>query len=145
MWNLIIAVAIASGVYFWLQENPDVAARIPIIGTQSKYELQLEDALASQSSNIQVRGEGRVIEVLEPEAGRPHQAFLLQLDSGDTLILDHNIEFAQAISSPRVGDKMVFFGEFDWTSRGGVVHSTHDDPAGLKMAGWIKHMGRTYD
>ena len=145
MRSIVIASAILVASYLWLQGNPEVAARIPVIGSKGKFEQQLEDALAHKASNVQVRGEGRIIELLTPETGRDYQAFLIELNSGQQLILEHNTEFARQIRAAQVGDKLVFFGEFDWTSRGGVVHSAYKDPEGLQMAGWVKHMGKTYD
>ena len=145
MRNIIITIAVVLGAYLWLQTKPELAARVPVIGSKGKFEQQLKDALAQQTSNVRVRGEGRIIELLTPESGRKYQPFLIELESGQQVILEHNTEFAEQIRGAQSGDKLVFFGEFDWTARGGVVHSTHEDPKGLQLAGWVKHMGKTYD
>ena len=44
-----------------------------------------------------------------------------------------------------VGDTVSFFGEYEWNSKGGVIHWTHHDPARQHVAGWLKHEGRTYE
>jgi len=37
-----------------------------------------------------------------------------------------------------------FYGEYEWNSRGGVIHWTHRDPRNNHLHGWLKHQGRVY-
>ncbi|MBW2208308.1 MAG: DUF3465 domain-containing protein [Deltaproteobacteria bacterium] len=77
--------------------------------------------------------------------GSRHQRFILRLSSGQTLLVAHNIDLAPKISTLQKGDVVQFFGEYEWNSRGGVIHWTHHDPGGQHVAGWLKHNGRKYE
>ena len=105
----------------------------------------LADAFRHGISDLQVEGVGEVIRVLpDDHDGSRHQRFILQLRSGQTLLVAHNIDVAARIPSLRVGDEVSFFGEYEWTAKGGVIHWTHHDPQGRHVAGWLKHNGQTY-
>lgn len=96
-------------------------------------------------SGQQVRGEGRVTRILQDDNdGSRHQRFILQLDSGRTLLVAHNIDLAPRIPALREGDTVAFNGEYEWNERGGVIHWTHHDPQGRHIAGWLEHAGRRY-
>ena len=60
------------------------------------------------------------------------------------MLIAHNIDLASRIEGIRAGDKVTFYGEYEWNENGGVVHSTHDDPQGQLVGGWIEHNGRRY-
>ncbi len=105
----------------------------------------LERAFEEQARDVQVEGEGVVLKILaDDRAGSPHQRFIVRLASGQTVLIQHNIELAPRIDDLIVGDPLSFFGEYVWNSQGGLVHWTHHDPAGRHVAGWLKHKGRTY-
>ena len=105
----------------------------------------LAQAFRSQQSNLQVEGVGVVIKLLpDDNRGSRHQRFLLRLNSGQTLLIAHNIDLAAKIDNLRVGDSLAFFGEYEWSHKGGTLHWTHHDPAGRHVAGWLKHDGRIY-
>lgn len=105
----------------------------------------LSRAFRNHSSNIQVQGRGIIANVL-PDAidGSRHQRFIVRLGSGQTILIAHNIDLASRISPLSVGDTVEFYGEYEWNSKGGVVHWTHRDPAGRHLAGWLKHNGKTF-
>ena len=42
------------------------------------------------------------------------------------------------------GDKVAFYGEYEWSEQGGVIHWTHHDPSARHTDGWLKHDGRLY-
>lgn len=48
------------------------------------------------------------------------------------------------IEGLKVGDKLAFAGEYEWSDKGGTLHWTHRDPGGRHAAGWLKHGGRVY-
>lgn len=76
--------------------------------------------------------------------GSQHQRFIVELSSGQTLLIAHNIDIAPRINSLQVGDSVRFYGEYEWNPQGGIIHWTHHDPNGYHVGGWIKHNGRTY-
>ncbi len=105
----------------------------------------VRSAFQNQRSNLQVEGQGKVIQILPDDLeGSKHQRFILRLNSGQTLLIAHNIDLAPRINSLRVGDFVTFYGEYEYNSQGGVIHWTHHDPRNAHVGGWIKHCGRTY-
>lgn len=105
----------------------------------------LKQAYQSQQSDVQVRGSGVVIRVLRGDnVGSRHQKFILKLESRQTLLVAHNIDLAPRVANLNVGDRIEFNGEYEWNSKGGVLHWTHHDPQGRHEGGWLKHNGRTY-
>jgi hypothetical protein len=105
----------------------------------------LARAFAERASDLEVEGQGTVAQLLTDDtSGARHQRFIVQLASGQTLLVTHNIEVAPRVSSLQVGDTVSFKGEYVWNSQGGLVHWTHRDPTGSHATGWIKYDGRTY-
>jgi hypothetical protein len=97
-----------------------------------------------QSGN-QVRSSGTVDRILSDDNdGSRHQRFILKLSSGRTILVAHNIDLAPRIPSLRIGDSIVFYGQFESNPQGGVIHWTHRDPRGRHADGWLEHNGRRY-
>lgn len=108
-------------------------------------EQMLQQAFERQQSNIQVEGEGVVVKTLpDDNKGSRHQRFILKLPSGQTLLVAHNIDLADKIRGLKKGDTVGFYGEYEWSQQGGVIHWTHHDPQGRHADGWLKHQGRIY-
>ncbi|HEU4769996.1 MAG TPA: DUF3465 domain-containing protein [Pyrinomonadaceae bacterium] len=102
-------------------------------------------AFANRESDVQVEGEGTVTRLLPDDLnGSRHQRFIVQLASGQTLLISHNIDLAPRIDALAVGDSVRFNGEYVWNEKGGVIHWTHHDPRGRHVAGWVVHNGKTY-
>lgn len=102
-------------------------------------------AFDRHSTNVRVEGDGVVTRVLSDDtAGLPHQRFIVNIGSGQTVLIEHNTDVAPRISDLSAGDAISFAGEYVWNEQGGLVHWTHHDPAGRHAAGWLKHKGRTY-
>ena len=102
-------------------------------------------AFASGTSDIQVEGEGTVIRILPDDLnGSRHQRFIVELPSGQTLLISHNIDLAPRINTLEEGDSVRFNGEYVWNAKGGLIHWTHRDPRGRHVAGWLIHNGKTY-
>lgn len=106
----------------------------------------LKQVYESHQSDAQVSGSGNVIRVLpDDNQGSRHQKFILRLQSNQTILISHNIDLAPRVLNLNVGDKVEFNGEYEWNSKGGVVHWTHRDPRGIHVHGWLKHNGKTYN
>jgi hypothetical protein len=106
---------------------------------------RLARAFADEESRLQIEGTGTVIKLLDDDnEGSRHQRFIVRLENGQTILIAHNIDLASRIDSLKVGDEVGFFGEYDWSAKGGTIHWTHHDPQGRHVAGWLKHQGRLY-
>jgi Protein of unknown function (DUF3465) len=105
----------------------------------------IAEAFASRRSDFLVEGQGEVVRILSDDVdGDRHQRFILRLDSGQTLLVAHNIDLAPRVPQIREGEFVEFFGEYEWNDQGGVIHWTHRDPQGKHQAGWLKYRGATY-
>jgi len=105
----------------------------------------LQSAFNNRLSDLQVEGSGIVIKLLpDDNISSRHQKFILQLSSRQTLLVAHNIDLAPRINTLSNGDKVEFYGEYEWNQKGGVIHWTHGDPNGYHVGGWLKHNGRIY-
>ena len=105
-----------------------------------------EAAYQTKESNVQVRSTGVVIKLLpDDNSGSRHQKFILKLARGHTVLVAHNIDLAPRITSIKNGDSVEFYGEYEWNSKGGVVHWTHQDPSGKHQDGWLRHNGTLYE
>lgn len=126
---LVIAVAV-----FFFEDTPE---------TRSSSSLQ--DAIASQTSDVQVEGSGTIVKVLpDDNKGSRHQRLILRIGNGKTILIAHNIDLAPRIPNVEAGDEVEFCGEYEWNEKGGVIHWTHHDPGGRHVGGWLKHEGQTY-
>lgn len=141
---LILIVGIA--LYGFVQQAPKFFSVGTFFSSEiSTSDLSLEKAFKNNQSDIQVGGSGKVIKILPDDTeGSRHQKFIIELNSGQTLLIAHNIDIAPRISILKVGDHINFFGEYEWNSKGGVVHWTHHDPSGFHEGGWLNHGGKIY-
>lgn len=140
--SIYILVAIAVLAYVYISEQQGFEPDIPSPrGAASA----VQQAYEQRQSDVQVQGKGTVSRVLpDDNEGSRHQRFILELSPGHTLLIAHNIDLAPRIRNINKGDRIDFYGEYEWNSKGGVLHWTHHDPAGRHVDGWLKHKGRTY-
>lgn len=102
-------------------------------------------AFEQHTRNLPVEGAGVVKQILpDDNEGSRHQRFILELGSGQTLLIAHNIDVAPQISGLREGDRVEFRGDYEWNPDGGVIHWTHHDPGRRHPGGWLIHKGKTY-
>ena len=136
---LIVAVVLGYGVVQEQGFPPSVSA--PLANGNEA----LLDAQARQLSDVQLTGQGVVVRVLRDDLdGSKHQRFILDVGSGETVLVSHNIDLAPRVENLKKGDILTFFGEYEWNPKGGVIHWTHHDPQNKHIAGWLKHNGRLY-
>jgi len=139
--SIIIVVAI---LYVGTISNVSYAVGETVAASQNSEQL-LADAYKTQRSDFQVQGTASVVKLLpDDNNGSRHQRFLVRLNSGQTLLIAHNISLAARIDDLKEGDNVEFYGEYEWNNKGGVIHWTHHDPNGRHVSGWIKHDNRTY-
>ena len=141
--KLLVLIAVAILAYGHLQER---GISLPGVSSWEHGDgSALRNAYAERQSDIQVQGAGVVTRILDDDLdGSRHQRFILRLDSGQTVLVAHNIDLAPRIGDLNIGDTVAFFGEYEWNPKGGVIHWTHHDPAGRHVHGWLKHEGQTY-
>jgi hypothetical protein len=145
------ALALAAAVIQWLQQEPGLVGRAVTTeqSASAKQESRndsVDQAFAARTSDVQVEGEGVVSKILKDDNdGSRHQRFILTLRSGQTLLVAHNIDLAPRLDSLREGDTVKFFGEYEWNTKGGVLHWTHHDPGKRHVGGWLEHQGRRYE
>lgn len=139
---LLIAVAIMYGLE-WVQEQ---GLSLPNPSSKSQDSSRAVGiAYENRQSDIQVQGQGTVSRVLPDDLdGSRHQRFILELDTGQALLIAHNIDLAPKVAGLNKGDTVEFYGEYEWNSKGGVIHWTHHDPSRRHIDGWLKHRGQTY-
>jgi hypothetical protein len=104
----------------------------------------VEAAYAARRSGVWVEISGRIKRTLpDDNEGSRHQRFILELDSGHTVLVAHNIDLADRVPVSQ-DDVVKLRGRFESNDRGGVIHWTHHDPDGSGPEGWIRAHGKTY-
>ncbi len=143
MKKLAFLVVVTALVYGFLQEQ---GIKVPSFSSpSSSSDTTLQTAYKNQRSDLQVRGAGVVTKILPDDLqGSKHQKFILKMSSGQSVLVSHNIDLAPRISELQTGDKIEFYGEYEWNAKGGVIHWTHHDPNHRHVDGWLKHEGRSY-
>jgi hypothetical protein len=106
---------------------------------------RLARAFSQGQSEFFVRVRATVLASLPSDhEGIRHQKFLIELSTGQTLLVAHNIDLAPPVRRLRVGETILIYGEYIWNADGGLLHRTHDDPDFLFPHGWIRYRGRKY-
>ena len=147
---LAVVVLVCLAVGFALSRIPasapePVQAPTPTGTTTGSTDAQLALLYQQQATNVQAGGSGTVSRILaDDDDGDRHQRFILELDSGQTLLVAHNIDIAPRLDGLQVGDRVDFYGEYVYSDQGGTIHWTHHDPQGRHVAGWLDWDGRRY-
>lgn len=106
----------------------------------------VEAAFRGKESDVAVLVEGTVQRILSDDTeGARHQRFILELPSGHTVLVAHNIDLAPRVADLAVGASVTVHGRYEWNEHGGVIHWTHRDPDGDHEPGWIEYRGRRFD
>lgn len=139
LFILILAVSYERGIFNENSGTPDSSPR----GGRSE---KLAYAYDHQLSDIQVQGEGIVEKVLRDDTkGLAHQRIIVRIGPGHTVLIAHNIDLAPRVENVKKGDRLKFYGEYEWNNKGGVVHWTHHDPKKKHTDGWIMLDGKRYE
>lgn len=108
-------------------------------------EERLQHAFEAQREGFWIEASGQVVRLLPDDLdGSRHQRIIVALDTGQTLLIAHNIDLAPRVESLEPGGHLRFRGEYVWNDRGGVIHWTHHDPGGDSLGGWLEYRGRRY-
>lgn len=103
------------------------------------------NAYVNGQTDVQIHGSGVVVKVLpDDREGDQHQKFILQTSINHTVLVAHNFGVAKRLTGLKKGDTVDFYGEYEWTQQGGVIHWTHQDREGQHANGWLKYNGETY-
>ena len=146
MRKIIIIIVVGLSVYGFVQYAPKFFSVGKFFNSElSTSDKALEKAFKNKQSNIQVGGSGEVIKILpDDKQGSRHQKLIIELTSGQTILIAHNIDIAPRINTLNFGDHINFYGEYEWNSKGGIVHWTHHDPSGRHESGWLNHGRKLY-
>ena len=139
---LIVVVVLAYGLEFVQDQTGSMPDTLPTGQSASQV---IENAYRNKQGDIQIEGQGTVTRILPDDMdGSRHQRIVLELDNGQSLLIAHNIDLAPRVPDLKNGDTVVFYGEYEWNNKGGVIHWTHKDPGRRHVDGWLKHHGKTY-
>ncbi|MEQ1557988.1 MAG: DUF3465 domain-containing protein [Methyloglobulus sp.] len=146
----IFVFIILSTVTALLSTNRQTIGSNPSILQSPKTDLSdlasLKEAFENQQSNFQVKQTGRIVKILKKDnSGSRHQRFIVELTSGQKLLIAHNSDLAAEVDGLKEGEMISFYGEYEWNNKGGVVHWTHHDPRGSHPGGWLLYNNRKYD
>lgn len=143
---LLVPVTKVSLLFSLSMPMADAASQDFFRRAEIKGDAELMEAYRNGQSDLIVEGVGRVERLLSDDSeGSRHQRFILRLESGQSLLVSHNIDIAPRINALRVGDQVRFRGEYEWNDRGGILHWTHDDPKDWHADGWLEHNGVRYE
>ncbi len=144
----IIVVLMAAYVGIDLKQNNlnDNVVQTSIVEEATVDDQQkIMQAYQQQISNIQVQSKGEVKAILaDDNDGSRHQKMILKLENGLTVLVAHNIDLAPRVEGLRKGEIVEFYGEYEYSPKGGVIHWTHHDPQGKHVDGWLKYQGKSY-
>ncbi|MFV5367595.1 DUF3465 domain-containing protein [Acinetobacter junii] len=144
----IIVVLMAAYVGINLKQNNlnDKVVQTSIVEEATVDDQQkIMQAYQQQISNIQVQSKGEVKAILaDDNDGSRHQKMILKLENGLTVLVAHNIDLAPRVEGLRKGEIVEFYGEYEYSPKGGVIHWTHHDPQGKHVDGWLKYQGKSY-
>ena len=139
-WVTIGAFLLALA-YAILENGPDVLSGTPSLQDGGSIVRLYQE----HRSGEMAEGSGIVERVLRDDNdGSRHQRFILRVESGHTLLVSHNIDLASRLADLEAGDQVLFRGQYEWNTQGGILHWTHHDPSGRRPGGWLQHLGATY-
>ena len=104
----------------------------------------MNPALNKRDTDTWVEIRGFVSRLLSDDNdGSRHQRFILDIGSGRTLLVAHNIDLAERVPIG-MGDRVDVRGMYEWNDLGGLVHWTHHDPLGVEDGGFVGYRKNLY-
>ncbi|MDD5269003.1 MAG: DUF3465 domain-containing protein [Methylococcales bacterium] len=102
--SILLVVAVGFFLYSGVTQHLSSDSAELVTNSDNRHELILNDAFQRQIGNFQLEGEGMVSKVLpdDTEGGR-HQKFIVTLNSGQSILIAHNISLAKRIDSLKEG------------------------------------------
>jgi hypothetical protein len=140
---LVLGAALLSAWYWGGQPGQGAPEYVESAGRADDAPLRAAEARRARGLGLQISG---VVDrtLADDRDGSPHQRFIIRTSSGLTLLVAHNLDLAPRLEGLAPGESVVVKGDYEWNERGGVMHWTHDDPAGNHPAGYIEWKGRRY-
>jgi len=146
--TVLVVLVLAVAAYYQLTLPPHSG---PLTGHSAPGALDqlgegaIVSAFREQRSDLWVEAEARIERILRDDNdGSRHQRLIVNLASGHSLLIAHNIDLAPRLPDPAVGETLRFRGEYEWNEQGGVIHWTHHDPQNRHQGGWIEYRGERY-
>ncbi len=87
---------------------------------------------------------GRIVKVLDQAKNPSTQLILLRLNSGQKLLVQHNLEKSQPISGLKAGEVLEFKGLYKWNNKGGLILNTFESVDNPKQSGYLKYQDIIY-
>lgn len=111
--------------------------------------MTVEQAFEQKVSDVPVTIQGRVTKILTDDTGdTPHQRFIVEVHSGHTILIAHNLQRAYRVPI-NLSDRIEVHGSYVWNKYGGILHNTHHyagECVGSKCTphedGWINYAGQ---
>ncbi|MDO8580986.1 MAG: DUF3465 domain-containing protein [Candidatus Omnitrophota bacterium] len=133
-------IIFATGIIGCGRETSNSPSTIVLTGDQL-----IAQAFQTKRWDVWVESQGTIERMLADDTqGSRHQRLILRLDSGQTLLMTHNVDVAPRLPDVQPGERLAFRGEYIWNDKGGAIHWTHHDPAGRQPGGWIDYRGQRY-
>ena len=135
------------------KKDPSAGSGQELSGKQPNAKQRDDTALIKQlfesgrESDTQVEAEGEVVHLLPDDTDeKPHQLFLVELSNDITIKISHNTAISPYLPLKK-GDTIRFSGEYEYNSKGGVVHWTHltQGTRNKHPHGWLLHKGVNYE
>lgn len=141
-----VLITVAALAAIWLNLDLTSSRTEPSSSSELSADTRIiEKAFQEHKSDLLVEGTGTIVSILKDDTvGSRHQRIIIELASGHSLLIAHNIDLTNRVDEPRRGSKISFKGEYEWNERGGVIHWTHRDPDGDHPAGWLLYEGEKY-
>lgn len=87
--------------------------------------MTVEEAFARRVHGTPLTATGKITKILEDDNdSTPHQRFIIEPDSGHTVLIAHSLTRAYRIPV-NIGDEIEVHGSYVWNKYGGLIHNTH--------------------